>query len=175
MPIRYLPHTRFARANRKVIGDVVILYSQYTIYAGFTSAIPPTPVYNQLASTYIRKRIVGLEYHIDITLTGVGFSGVENTDWTNLYSAVGQDTSFRNGSRDTTFVVDCEITATGFAGVENTDWEELFNSKHPTSVQTTFRDGVRGGAYVIDQALTVTGFSGIENIDWVNLNEYKVI
>jgi hypothetical protein len=33
-----------------------------------------------------RHRIVGTAYHIDQTLTPTGYSGIEGTDWENIYS-----------------------------------------------------------------------------------------
>lgn len=38
-----------------------------------------------LAHLY-RHRIVGTEYRVDKTLTPTGYAGIENTDWTNIYS-----------------------------------------------------------------------------------------
>ena len=38
-----------------------------------------------LAHAY-RHRIVGTEYHVDQTLTPLGYAGIEGTDWENIYS-----------------------------------------------------------------------------------------
>ncbi len=84
---------------------------------------------------------------------------VEYTDGTETY---------REGSRNNTFVLDKEITGLGFSGVEDTDWENLW-SKVNTGLTGVFRDGVRDGAYVIDEALTGTAFAGTENVDWINV------
>lgn len=152
--------------------SIAVLYPQYIEYPNTTSLVSATVNY-QKNTKFVRKRIVGLEYHVDITLSSTGFAGTENIDWTNLFIHVGQDAVFRSGSRGGFFVVDAEISVTGFAGVEDTDWENLFKTKHPTSSETKFRDGVRSGAYVVDQELTATGFSGTEGIDWINLLENK--
>jgi hypothetical protein len=84
---------------------------------------------------------------------------VEYTDGTETY---------REGSRNNSFVLDKEITALGFSGVENNDWENLW-SKVSVGLTGKFRDGVRSGAYVIDETITGTGFAGTENVDWINV------
>ena len=33
-----------------------------------------------------RHRIVGTSYHVDQTLTPLGYTGIEDTDWENIYS-----------------------------------------------------------------------------------------
>jgi hypothetical protein len=33
-----------------------------------------------------RHSIVGTSYHVDQTLTPTGYSGIEGTDWENIYS-----------------------------------------------------------------------------------------
>jgi hypothetical protein len=154
--------------------NVAINYDPYNYYDGVTETLDAA-YYNTNGATTVRKRAVGAEYHIDITLTSTGFAGVENVDWTNLVIRAGQTANFRVGVRDGEWVVDCEITPTGFAGVEDVDWEFLRASAHPSSVRTEFRDGVRNGGYVIDQALTATGFDGNEDTDWINLSNYRPI
>jgi len=156
------------------IGGIGSLPAYIVYLDGEVPEIITTVTYTQ-GSRSIRKRVVGGEYHIDITLTSTGFSGVEGVDWKQIDPDIeGQTDGYRNGSRDGYFYMDCEITPTGFSGVEDVDWEWVSRSKHPTSTQTTFRDGLRSGSYVIDQELTSTGFSGTRGIDWINLKTYNI-
>ena len=95
---------------------------------------------------------------------------VEYADLVYVEYTDGVDT-FRDGSRDTAYVIDKELTVTGFDGVEDLDWEEIESHTHP-SATGVFRDGVRSGNYVIDAEINVTGFDGSLNIDWVNLQTH---
>ena len=95
---------------------------------------------------------------------------VEYADLVYVEYSDGVDT-FRDGSRDSGYVIDKELTATGFDGVEGVDWEEIEEHTCPGATGV-FRDGVRDGYYVIDAELTVTGFDGAEDIDWKNIETH---
>jgi hypothetical protein len=79
----------------------------------------------------------------------------------------GMDT-FRQGSRDNSFVTDRRITIVGFDGTIDLDWENI-ETVLGQGTLGVFRDGVRTSKFILDEALTGTGFAGSENTDWVNL------
>ena len=157
---------------RRILYDGGPTTFQYIEYDTATAAVAPETLY-QHGIHYVRRRIVGNVYHIDITIDGIGFAGTEDVNWGNLISINGQDSDFRSGERGGNFVVDCEITATGFAGTEDTDWENLSTNAGGGAL-TIYRDGIRNQAYVIDKVLTATGFAGVEDTDWENLVNLKI-
>jgi len=66
-------------------------------------------------------------YVIDMKLTPLGFSGIEDTDWVRILSfdKGAGNPIYRHGVRDNNWVLDNELTATGFAGTINIDWTNI--------------------------------------------------
>lgn len=156
--------------NESVVNNIVI---QYIEYINSLIVTPASTVYTD-GITSVRKKIATLVYQVDVTLTVIGFAGVEDTDWAWVLKYNGTTGVFRSGVRGGNFVVDNTLDGTGFAGAEDVNWEQL-TSAAGGGVQTTYRDGVRDGAYVIDKALDGTGFAGTEDVNWENIRKYKPI
>jgi len=133
-----------------------VSYDQYTYHDNDTDSLT-TAVINQFGGVQIRKRVNGNNFDIDITLTGTGFSGVENTDWKRIGRIAGGYSTWRYG------VVNGIWRADDYDGGT---WIFRGGWGGP-GARTEFRDGVRGGEYVVDKALTATGFSGTQGTDWV--------
>lgn len=107
---------------------------------------------------------------------------VEYTDGVN---------TFRDGSRNGSFVTDMELNATGFNGVESTDggltgdWANMteFNGAtlYDPSPSGVYRDGIRDGVFVTDMTLTTTGFAGTESLDdgltgdWLHIKDLDIV
>lgn len=104
---------------------------QYQVY---TSGVLVT--YTDGVDTF-RNGSRGGVFVTDKTLTALGFSGAENTDWINLESfdsdgGVGLD-EFRDGVRNFCYVIDKVLDATGFFGTEDINWVNIAEIK-PQSV-----------------------------------------
>ena len=106
----------------------------------------------------IRKRIVGNYLYYDITLTALGFDGVEGVDWRWTDRIQFQGGSIRNGVTNACFSI--EHNPPTWAWIERSCG---------TNTYPVWREGIRGGKRVVDHALTPTAFSGTEGIDWENI------
>ena len=99
---------------------------QYTI---LNTAATPTIILSDGVDTF-RVQVRGDELYYDETITGLGFDGVEDTDWANIDSAAlpgSNEEIFRIGARSTEWMVDQAITATAFGvgAIEDTDWSNI--------------------------------------------------
>ena len=88
----WINYTSGLTEYRRGVNDLTNLYElQYSDDGGSTwetlvSQQTDEDTIIQDNSNLYRHRIVGTAYHIDQTLTAIGYDGIEDTDWENIYS-----------------------------------------------------------------------------------------
>ena len=109
-------------------------------------------------STSIRKRVLGDYLYYDITLTALGFGGVEGIDWQWIDRTQFVGVSVRNGVEGGAWVVQSNSPA----------WD-IISKTSGSNDYPVWREGIRGGNKILDHALNAIGFSGIKGVDWENI------